>query len=124
MLSSQLTPVQERLYHEREQVLEEIENLLAVIQSEVDLAPDEGDALITEHQTASILLGILEQKLHDINAALALIKTGHYSQCERCGMQIEPGRLLAKPDARYCITCQEIVERLAHQAYAEALVAA
>jgi DnaK suppressor protein len=84
--------------------------------TEVSTEVDEADEQITEHETASILIKMLEHKLSEIEAALKAIDLGRYEICEHCGNQIEPQRLAAKPDARLCISCQEEVEyRLAKQ---------
>lgn len=107
---------QNRLLLERKNVLAELDYLQEEMQSEIDFEPDEGDEQITEHETAAILVAILQQKLLDIEAALSAIAAGQYHLCERCGVQIEPARLMAKPDARYCIHCQQLVERIIHQA--------
>lgn len=107
---------QARLVQQRSEVLAELDYLREEMLSEVNFDPDEGDAQITEHETAVILFTILHQRLLDIEAALAALATGSYSYCERCGRKIEQARLMAKPDARYCIKCQLVVERIIHQA--------
>jgi RNA polymerase-binding transcription factor DksA len=112
MIAHKPPPGRARLLGERESILTELTHLREVIQAELDLEPDEGDQQITEHETAAILVAILEQKLHDIEHALASMKRGVYAHCERCKEPIEPARLAAKPDARYCIRCQERVERI------------
>jgi RNA polymerase-binding transcription factor DksA len=116
MLVQKRTLEQARLYCEREAAIDELSHLREVMQHEVDLDPDEADAQITEQQTASILVAMLEQKVQDIDSALASIKLGQYHSCERCGGPIEPERLAAKPSARYCIACQEVVEKVIHEA--------
>lgn len=105
-------PERTRLLVERKGLLKELNRLREEIRSEVDLEPDEGDEQITEHETAAIVTAILEKRLHDIEYALSLIKQGTYAYCERCGEKIEAARLAAKPDARYCIDCQQTVERI------------
>lgn len=105
----------ETLLRVRTEVLGELARLRELIRSEIDLEIEEGDEQITEHETAAILIAILSQKLDDIDAALAAIDTGEYSRCERCGKTIDAGRLAAKPNARYCITCQSVVEKIIHQ---------
>ena len=111
MSTANLTNEQVRLDYERNEVVAELERLHEIIRAEVDLEPDEGDEQITEHETAAIVVALLEQRLLDIDAALAAIDSGGYSVCERCGHHIEPERLVAKPDARFCLKCQKIVER-------------
>jgi RNA polymerase-binding transcription factor DksA len=115
MTTKTLSAHQAMLVDEREALLTELSHLRDVIASEVDLEPDEGDEQITEHETAAILLGILELRLLDIDAKLAAIEHGSYSLCERCNRPIEADRLAAKPDARYCIKCQKTVERIVQQ---------
>jgi len=50
---------------------------------------------------------LLEEQLKDTQAALARIKEGKYGICENCGEEIEPARLKANPQARYCLDCKE-----------------
>lgn len=114
MLPERAAPEHARLKKQRDNIVQELFHLRELIQGEVDLEPDEGDEQITEHETAAILVGILEQRLHDIDKAIASIERGRYHYCERCGDAIEPARLAAKPDARYCLSCQLIIERITH----------
>jgi DnaK suppressor protein len=115
MKTKSMSSEQTRLQQQRKVVLAELDYLRDEMQTEVDFEPDEGDEQITEHETAAILVAILQQRLLDIEAALAAIAAGKYNHCERCGGQIEPARLMARPDARYCINCQVIVEKVIHQ---------
>lgn len=112
---SKFKPEKEKLYRVRAQVTSELSRLRELIRAEIDLDLEEGDEQITEHETAAILIAILSRKLDDIDATLAAIEAGEYSHCERCGKTIDPSRLAAKPDARYCITCQGVVEKIIHQ---------
>jgi DnaK suppressor protein len=105
-----------RLQKERVTAIDELHRLRETLQDEIDLEPDEGDAQITEHETAAILIAMLEQKVQEIDAALRSLKFGEYGICERCGQPIEPARLAAKPHACYCLICQEVVERALHEA--------
>jgi RNA polymerase-binding transcription factor DksA len=43
-----------------------------------------------------------EQLLDDIDQALARLSSGTYGQCEVCGENIDPDRLLDQPTARTC----------------------
>ena len=115
MTNQSYMPEQFKLNQEREEITSELEHLRDVICTELDLELDEGDEQITEHETAAILVAILEHRLHDIEIALAAIEHGDYSHCERCNKEIEPERLIAKPGARFCIRCQKVIERLVIQ---------
>lgn len=101
-----------KLVQSRSETLDELYHLRQEMMNEVDSDVEEVDEQITEHETASILIAMLEHRLQEIESALAAIELGRYEICERCGQQIEPKRLVAKPDARLCISCQEEVERL------------
>jgi DnaK suppressor protein len=49
----------------------------------------------------------LELKLKDINLALQKMKNGTYGICENCKKEIEEKRLLACPEAKTCLSCNE-----------------
>ena len=49
----------------------------------------------------------LELRLKDINIALEKIDKNQYGICERCDREIEEKRLMACPEARLCIKCNE-----------------
>jgi RNA polymerase-binding protein DksA len=102
----------QKLQQEHAQIAEELENLRELMQAEVDVEPDEGDAEIFEREKNAALIAVLERKLSDIETALRSIEKGQYGTCERCGKQIELERLEVKPDATLCLSCQQEVERL------------
>ncbi|RIK43549.1 MAG: TraR/DksA family transcriptional regulator [Chloroflexi bacterium] len=106
---------QNRLIQERAQIEEELGNLRELMQAEVDVEPDEGDAEIFEREKNAALIAVLERKLQDIDSALRSIEKGQYGICERCGRPIEAARLEVKPDATLCVSCQQEVERLARR---------
>lgn len=47
----------------------------------------------------------LELRLQDIEKALDKIKKDAYGQCEKCGRDIQPKRLEACPEAKFCVKC-------------------
>jgi DnaK suppressor protein len=51
------------------------------------------------------------QRLLQIEDALRRIDEGSYGRCGNCGGPINPKRLEAVPWTRFCIDCQELVER-------------
>ncbi len=104
-----------KLESERDQIATELENLRELMQAEVDVEPDEGDAEIFEREKNAALIAVLERKVQDIESALRSIDKGHYGVCERCGKPIEAERLEVKPDATLCLSCQQEVERLARR---------
>lgn len=105
----------ERLLQEQTQLLDELKGLRELMQAEVDIEPDEGDAEIFEREKNAALIAVLEAKLKDVQTALRSIEKGNYGICTRCGKPIEVGRLEVKPDATLCVKCQEEVERLSRR---------
>ena len=106
---------QRKLQEERIQVSAELEHLRELMQAEVDVEPDEGDAEIFAREKNAALIAVLERKLQDIDSALRSIEKGQYGICERCGRAIEIERLEVKPDATLCLNCQQEVERLSRR---------
>ena len=51
------------------------------------------------------------QRLLQVEDALRRIDEGAYGRCGNCGGTINPLRLEAVPWTRFCIDCQELVER-------------
>ncbi|HKD92436.1 MAG TPA: TraR/DksA family transcriptional regulator [Terriglobales bacterium] len=51
------------------------------------------------------------QLLQMVEGALARIREGSFGQCISCGEDINPKRLEAVPWTRFCIECQEKMER-------------
>lgn len=51
------------------------------------------------------------QLLQMVEGALARMREGNFGQCISCGEDINPKRLEAVPWTRFCIECQEKMER-------------
>jgi len=52
----------------------------------------------------------LHRDLIEVDDALQRLEEGAYGICQMCGRPIDPQRLEAVPQARYCRPCQERVE--------------
>jgi DnaK suppressor protein len=65
----------------------------------------EGATLAFERQQVVALLEQAQQRLADVEAALARRDAGNYGICESCGRPIGAERLAARPSARTCIDC-------------------
>jgi DnaK suppressor protein len=105
----------ERLIAERTQIVEEVAHLRGLIQAEIEL--DDGDGGIVEREKDSVLLELFQHRLRDIDAALRAIVLGEYGLCQRCHLPIDIERLEARPDASYCLHCQQEVERANQRRY-------
>jgi RNA polymerase-binding transcription factor len=61
-------------------------------------------------EVISDLISLELRQLRNIEDALGRIDAGRYGQCERCRHQVARRRLDQIPEARYCESCQEIIE--------------
>jgi DnaK suppressor protein len=79
-------------------------------------AQDIGDILdsVSEERTREldmILTDREKRKLHQIDDAIDRIDEGTYGQCEECGVKVPKARLKVLPFAKFCVECQEKMER-------------
>lgn len=66
------------------------------------------DSYIAETHSKALVLGTqLKNASKSIKHALSKIGKGIYGKCEKCGSQIEMGRLMIMPTAQYCMTCSK-----------------
>ena len=74
---------------------------------------DEGDIVsVGNGQNVDVAISRRQvQKLQEIDMAMVKMSQGSYGVCEMCEEKISMHRLQAKPQARYCIICREIVEK-------------
>lgn len=108
-----LTKAQNRktLRTELERVQSELADLRSTFDGEVDIDPEEGDVEVAERTKNISLIQMLETRERQFLDALQSVESGEYGKCKRCQEAINPERLQAIPDAKYCIRCQELVER-------------
>jgi DnaK suppressor protein len=106
-----LKDIKEKLIAEREGLLKKLkENDLSVDDSET---PDPVD-LAVRNYSKNVMLAVSEndsRQLLLINEALVRIDDDEYGTCQNCEKEINPKRLDAIPWARYCLSCQELVEQ-------------
>lgn len=67
--------------------------------------------MATQRELAIIALERDTRLARDVEDALRRIEEGHYGVCGHCEEEISPKRLNALPWARYCVRCQEEVDR-------------
>lgn len=111
MTKTQLKDIKERLQKERELLVRKLQgNDLSIDDSET---PDPVD-LAVRNYSKNVQLAVSEnesRQLTLIDEALLRIEDEEYGTCQNCEKDINPKRLQAIPWARYCIECQELVER-------------
>lgn len=72
--------------------------------------PGTDAAVLSGHERTVVLEDRLKADLKEIESALKKIKKGSYGRCEKCGKQIDIGRLEVKPQAVYCLKCESEIE--------------
>lgn len=66
------------------------------------------DSYIADTHSKAVVLGQqLKKTSSNIKNALSKIAKGTYGKCEKCGQQIEIGRLMIVPTAQYCVSCSK-----------------
>ncbi len=108
-----------RLLQEKLQIEQELEKLRENLRSEFELDINGLSPDLYERDKVVALIESLEFRRSSIERALRAIERGTYGICERCGAEIDPARLEARPDATLCLKCQEEVERLLKRRRAE-----
>ncbi|MBC7900064.1 MAG: TraR/DksA family transcriptional regulator [Saprospiraceae bacterium] len=111
MSKSNLNEVKERLLAERDLLIEKLKgNDLSVDDSET---PDPVD-LAVRNYSKNVMLAVSEnesKQLALVDEALLRVSDEEYGLCQNCENEIQPKRLAAIPWARYCLSCQELVEK-------------
>lgn len=111
MSKSNLKEVKEKLVAERELLIEKLKgNDLSVDDSET---PDPVD-LAVRNYSKNVMLAVSEnesKQLALIDEAVVRIDDEEYGTCQNCEKEINPKRLAAIPWARYCLECQELLEK-------------
>ena len=67
----------------------------------------------TEKENESALEGqgaLVAREIASVRRALTRIEGGTYGECVRCGEDIAPARLDARPEAALCIDCARMAE--------------
>ncbi len=111
MTKAKLKKIKESLIAERDLILSKLgDNDLSVDESET---PDPVD-LAVRNYSKNVMLAVSEnesKQLTLINEAIERIEDDEYGFCQNCENKINDKRLVAVPWARYCINCQELVEK-------------
>ena len=106
-----LKKIKESLMAERDLILSKLGgNDLSVDDSET---PDPVD-LAVRNYSKNVMLAVSEnesKQLTMITEALERIEDDEYGLCQNCENKINPKRLTAVPWAKYCINCQELLEK-------------
>jgi DnaK suppressor protein len=76
-----------------------------------DNHPGDDSDRLSEQERLLTIRGQLAERKAEIEYALTKVDQDTFGVCERCGKPIPEERLEALPFARYCVECQEILDR-------------
>ncbi len=111
MTASNLKKVKERLSSERELLIQKLKgNDLSIDDAET---PDPVD-LAVRNYSKNVMLAVSENESRQlvlVDEALLRVEDDEYGLCQNCEKSINQKRLAAIPWARYCLDCQELVEK-------------
>lgn len=106
-----LKDIKNKLLAERDQLIQKLKgNDLSIDDSET---PDPVD-LAVRNYSKNVQLAVSEnesRQLTLIDEAVLRIDDEEYGSCLNCEKAINPKRLAAIPWARYCLDCQELLEK-------------
>jgi len=71
----------------------------------------EGQTIGYERAQLAALTGASRRRLAEVHAALGRVGTSEHGRCARCGGPIGEARLEARPTARTCLVCAQLLER-------------
>jgi DnaK suppressor protein len=108
---NELNQIKEQLIAERDVLFAKLSgNDLSVDDTET---PDPVD-LAVQNYSKNVILAVSENETRQlmlIDEALQRIEDEEYGTCQNCNKEIQAKRLAAIPWARYCLSCQELVEK-------------
>src|SRR3954447_5996605 len=111
MTKTEAKQIREKLLGERELLVDKLNgNDLSVDDSET---PDPVD-LAVRNYSKNVALAVSEnesRQLSQIDEALVRLDDDEYGLCQNCEKVINPKRLAAIPWARFCLDCQELLEK-------------
>jgi DnaK suppressor protein len=79
----------------------------------IECTPEECERIVlaSQRELAVVTFDRHSRLLREVKAAMAGIEDDSYGVCENCEEAITPKRLDAVPWARYCVQCQESIDR-------------
>lgn len=111
MTASNLKKTREKLLGERELLIDKLNgNDLSIDDSET---PDPVD-LAVRNYSKNVMLAVSENESRQlvlIDEALRRIDDKEFGTCQNCENAIQAKRIAALPWARYCLSCQQLVEQ-------------
>ena len=109
----EIEKIKQQLLEMREEIINRLQKAKEENQKGQRDIGDQGDAATDaiNRETSLALENRDLEVLREIDYALKKMENGTYGICESCGDEIPIERLKVLPFARYCLECQEDIER-------------
>jgi DnaK suppressor protein len=110
MTKNELQRYKEALSEKMTELSENLGNRRPIV---IEFTPEacERIVLAAQRELAVVTLDRHSRLLREVKAAMARIEDGRYGFCESCEEAIARRRLDAVPWARYCVRCQDSIDR-------------
>lgn len=95
-----------KLLEKRKKVIEKEDPFRNTSRVLDNASPDTDAAEQFGHARVSAIREQLDKKTIQTKKALARVKIGKYGICEDCGEMIDTDRLMAYPEATFCVKCE------------------
>jgi DnaK suppressor protein len=112
MSTLDIDAIRENLESQRDRLVEQLDELGATPSGDLKSDLNYGDgfadaAAVTAERTERLgLVDTLKGQLDEVYRALERIEDGTYGVCDRCGREIPPARLEARPESTLCVDCK------------------
>lgn len=96
----------------RSELVNEVSRTIHTMQDETVNHPDPSDRA-TQESDMSLELRSRDRErklIKKIDGTVALIDSGDYGYCEKCGVEVGIARLEARPTANLCVDCKTLDE--------------
>jgi RNA polymerase-binding protein DksA len=114
LTKKQLERAQKQLEKARDHLLTRVKSARSSFDPADERDTDEADIIVNIQTRAQELWAKdgLQHRLYEVEHALDRMNQGKYGQCEVCGQDIDPDRLLILPETTTCVSCRARTERL------------
>jgi DnaK suppressor protein len=112
MSTLDIDAIRQDLEHQRERLVEQLDELGATPSGDLKADLNYGDgfadaAAVTAERTERLgLVDTLKGQLDEVGRALRRIDEGTYGVCANCGREIPAARLEARPESILCVDCK------------------
>ena len=94
------------------QLLDDAESASSLSAPEMESSPSDSASARTLNELVSEATELKMAQLRSVIHALSKFAKANYGFCEKCGEPIGLSRLTARSEARFCINCQSMMEKI------------